>query len=170
MFRLIKSFEATSYASTFQYTDVFSTDFDAYCIKLQEMGASGNANTVVFTKFIDSSGNVLGTSNYKYASYFSRAYSSFFDSNSNAQSYYPFAEADDLQCTGEHWIFNPARNGITNYFGFNATYFYSDGMFNSQYAGTYQQNDIITGFQLQANPGYSTTIKPKLSIFGVRVS
>ena len=61
--RLINETKAGDGVSSFEINDVFSADFDIYCLTLQSNGNVAGAFDVN-TRFINSSGTVLSDSSY----------------------------------------------------------------------------------------------------------
>ena len=82
--RLINETTATS-VSSISVTDVFSADFDIY--KITAVGDFTNGNQVVNSRFINSSGSVVSTSNYNYAILSMESSSSFNQDRSTNNSF-----------------------------------------------------------------------------------
>jgi hypothetical protein len=82
--RLINETTASSVSSV-SITDVFSADFDIY--KITAVGDFTNGNQVVNSRFINSSGSVVSTSNYDYAILSMESSSSFNQDRSTNNSF-----------------------------------------------------------------------------------
>mgnify|MGYP001397838965 CR=1 FL=1 len=65
--RFLNETTVGSSVSTVDVTDVFTSDFDIYKIVVPQMVTNGTASTDVAMRFINSSGSVVTSSEYDYA-------------------------------------------------------------------------------------------------------
>jgi len=152
--RLINETTAIAGVSSFNIENVFSEDFDIYCLTLQSNGNVAGAFDVN-TRFINSSGSVLSDSSYDKASlimWYNRAFTESKATNTTVLNAF-LGTTDDLaeSSTGVAWVFNPYSTSsytfaIRQQFGnwFNAGSFESasrKGIY------VYKQTTQITGYQ-----------------------
>ena len=152
--RLISETTAIAGVSSFNIENVFSADYDVYCLTLQSNGNVAGAFDVN-TRFINSSGSVLSDSSYDKASLIMWDNRAFTESrNVNTTNLNAFlGTTDNLpeSSSGVAWVFNPYSTSsytfaIRQQFGnwFNAGSFESasrKGIY------VYKQTTQITGYQ-----------------------
>jgi len=63
----INSFEVTSSTSSFDVDNIFSDEYDVYCLSLTNFQTVGTTQTRIYLRFIDSTGTVVTGSTYDYA-------------------------------------------------------------------------------------------------------
>ena len=153
--RLINETEITSSVSSVSVTDVFSADFDIYCYTLTNF-SGGASQATVRTKFINSSGSVITSSDYNYAFLNMNVGSSFSEvASSSANNITGFTDGvvNDLSATTTTWIFNP-YNSSSYTFGLSQSMSSATGIVRAKKAiGVLKLANSITGFQLVVTAG-----------------
>ncbi len=151
--RLINETEITSSVDIVDITDVFSADFDIYCYTLTDFSGSGNATTTR-TRFINSSGTVITTSDYAYAFLNMNAGSSFSEvRNASQDNITGFMDSvqNDLTPATTTWIFNP-YNSSSYTFGLSQTMSGQNSRAKKA-IGVLKETSTITGFRLYTTAG-----------------
>lgn len=151
--RLLNQTEITSSVSSVNITDVFSADFDIYCYTITNFSSSSNATTTR-TRFINSSGSVITSSDYDYA--FQNLFSNQSPSepkSTSADNITGFIDStvNDLSAGVVTWIFNPFNS---SHYTFGLSQAMSTQNQRAKKAiGLLHQKVSITGFQLYITAG-----------------
>ncbi len=151
--RLLNKTEITSSVSSVNVTDVFSADFDIYCYTITDLSSSSNATTTR-TRFINSSGSVITSSDYDYAFLNMFSNQSFTEPvSTTADNITGFVDTtqNDLSAGVTTWIFNPF-NSSTYTFGLSQT-MSTQNLRAKKAIGVLHQIASITGFQLYNTAG-----------------
>ena len=151
--RLINETEITSSVSSVDITDVFSADFDIYCYTLTNFSSGGNATTVR-TRFINSSGSAVTSSDYDYAflnMFAGSAFSEVRATTANNITGFTDTVQNDLSASTTTWIFNP-YNSSAYTFGLSQTMSGQNSRAKKA-IGVLHLANSITGFQLYITAG-----------------
>lgn len=111
MLRLVKHFESTSSVSSLDVNDLFSADFDVYCLQINSLDFGSSLNTTIKLQYLDSSGSVA--TDYSYGTRLLRSDTGFGDSNTTSSTYFAGQITDKYQSCGEYWFFNPYQSKPT---------------------------------------------------------
>ena len=155
--RLINETEITSSVSSVDITDVFTSDFDIYKITISGLSTATATTGQYNIRFINSSGSVISSNNYDYASLQLRASSTFeqkTDTNTARLSFITRAYQDPKGGAITLYVFNP-----TNSSSYTFVLWQSAGMVNlnlngvQKAIGVLKLTNNITGFHMYENGG-----------------
>jgi len=151
--RLINETEITSSVSSVDITDVFSADFDIYKIVIPQMVTTGVASTDVAYRFINSSGSIISSSNYDWASLGLLAYNPFQENKATGETYIRKLGQADQEPEGvgiASYIFNPFSSSSYTFTLWQSSYSFGSGKGGTKGIGVLKQTNSITGIQLYA--------------------
>ena len=172
--RLINETKAVDGVYSFEVNDVFSADFDIYCLTLESNGNVAGAFDVA-TRFINESGSVLTDTSYDRAQQIMWNNRAFTQSKAVNQSTMNslMGTTDDLADTsnGIAWVFNPfSTDNYTMVLGHQMGNWINAGnqeVGNRKGIFVYKQTTQITGYQHYGGYFDETTVA---RTYGLRVS
>jgi hypothetical protein len=174
--RLINETNVSSFVSSVNITDVFSEDFDIYKIIVSDTEPNSVPATDVLnlrTRFINSTGVVVSTSNYDNANVLMKADASFDnDKFTGGTSFYGRDNIGNYTSSGSvTYMFNPYLSSSFTFMMGEGSGGYDTG--NNRFRankqiGVLRQNARMTGFNLfSSNTSYS--FKALVRTYGLRV-
>ena len=127
--RLLSESSGSS-TSSYQVTDLFSSDYNIYQIEITEF-----QQTTTFSgglRFIESGGGIISTSDYEWARHSLRSYGSYVDDRSTGDSDIQYivgstASSPDSSTAGTIWIFNPTDTSTDADGDVSTKYLLADG-------------------------------------------
>lgn len=166
--RLIDETSGTS-VSSISVSNVFSEDFDIYKVIIKNVDST--AEDYTHMRFINSSGSIVTSSNYNYASAFLRSYNTFTEFKSTSDVKF---QRFGVQDTGAEdggstiaYIFNPYSNTSYSFFVNQHSGQGSLGQIGLKGIGVLKQTASMSGMQFFPNSGTFDTIT--VQTFGLRV-
>ena len=151
--RLINETTVQSGVASVNITDVFSADYDIYKIVVPNMLTVGDASTDVAYRFINSSGSVISSSKYDWASLNITAYNPFVENKATNESYIRKLGQADNDPEGDSitsYIFNPFSSSSYTFTLWQSSYSFGSGKGGTKGIGVLEQTSSISGFQLYA--------------------
>tara|TARA_A100001201_G_scaffold73651_1_gene66987 strand:- start:1712 stop:2242 length:531 start_codon:yes stop_codon:yes gene_type:complete len=170
--RLINETEVTSSVSSVDITDVFSADFDIYCIT-QNLETPTGSNA--YLRFINSSGSIISASNYDTKGLLMRSYNNFLErptTGTNQTSLWSFNVSQvDASGGGAYWVFNPYSSSSYTFFlqqaGGHSTP--AGGYLMHKAIGVLKQTNTMTGFNLFSSDSTTNIANGFIRTYGLRV-
>jgi hypothetical protein len=167
--RLINETSGTS-VSTLNVTDVFNSDFDIYKIVINNLDQS--AQNYIEARAINSSGSVVSTSNYEFASLELASNTSFAEKKGTSKT--KWETSISYQNTGADdgvgitmYVFNPYDSSSYTFVISQSFAYYSSGGLGYKMIGVLKQQSNIGGIQFFARSGTLDNITVKT--YGLRI-
>ena len=167
--RLLSESSGSS-TSSYQVTDLFSSDYNIYQIEITEF-----QQTTTFSgglRFIESGGGIISTSDYEWARHSLRSYGSYVDDRSTGGSDIQYivgstASSPDSSTAGTIWIFNPTDTSTYTQAIFqNTNWLVGNGIAGSKSIAILKTTANVTGFNIYST-GTMGSIKTKH--YGLRI-
>ena len=160
--RLINETEITTSASTVQFTDLFSADFDIY--KLTIANLTTDSAGYLYGRLINSSGSVITASNYSSANFLMDAANAWTENKGYNQSsiqYLSFFGSGATNSTNNTlYIFNPYSSSDYTFLLNQGLGYFGSGSNGAKGIYVLKQTSSITGFEL------SNAYNPSLNLTG----
>lgn len=155
--------------SSVDITDVFSSDYDVYCITTTDFSTVGTTAVGINGRFINSSGTVI-SSNYATANFTLADNATFVESRSNtASSAVMFGAFDQLPDSmgSVAYVFNPFDTTYTSTISQESR---SDEQIyrGGKAASVLKNTDSITGIRVFESSGTNPFNTGKITIYGVK--
>jgi len=168
--RLINETVVTSGVSAIDVTDVFNDDFDVYYVTVTDEsdGTSGNN---LSGRFIDNLGNVVATTDYRYAMNIGKSETGFQElaSTSADKMLVQFGTGNSTSVGGTggyNYIYNPYVAGrYTHVYGMHPAVSGANGRIYNKIA-VLESGAVITGFRILGDDGNITNCT--VTTYGVR--
>lgn len=165
MLRLVKHFESTSAVSYVDINDLFSADFDVYCLQINKLDFGSSLNTSIKIQLLNSSGSVA--TGYSYGAYLLRTNATFGASYNSSRDFFYGQITDQYQSAGEYWIFNPYQSKPT-VFTYHTTSVVSSTSLSARVGGALKDNtSSYTGLRLEPNSA-GTLEGINFNLYGLR--
>ena len=173
--RLIKQTATSSGISSVSLTDVFSSDYDIYCVTVARTTYDVTNTDVIALKarFINSSGSIISASNYDSANMHMKAETTKDEDKfqNGAYSYSGAIIGNYENGGGVHWIYNPYNTGRYTFMTFEGVGGY-DSSSNKQRSqkgmGILKQTASMTGINFYSSTA-TNTFSAYISVYGLRV-
>jgi len=173
--RLIKQTATSSGISSVSLTDVFSSDYDIYCVTVARTTYDVTNTDVIALKarFINSSGSIISASNYDSANMHMKAETTKDEDKfqNGAYSYSGAIIGNYENGGGVHWIYNPYNTGRYTFMTFEGVGGY-DSSSNKQRSqkgmGILKQTASMTGINFYSSNA-SNTFSAYVDVYGLRV-
>jgi hypothetical protein len=165
--RLINETEITSSVSYIDVNNIFSADFDTYCIEYSTVGSAGNA---LRGNLLNTSGVLLNGSDYDNAMINQIDSGAFTESRNQGDTRWerisihsPYGQ------NATTWIFNPYTANYTFVITQGVTYYNAAGIgtYAQKQAGVYKQTTSIGGIRF--TPASGTLDSGIIRTYGLRV-
>ena len=173
--RLIKQTATSSGITSVSMTDVFSSDFDIYCVTVAQTTYDVTNTDVIALKlrFINSSGSIISASNYDSANMMMKADATK-DEDKFTNGTYSYSGAiigNYENGGGVHWIYNPFSSSSYTFMTFEGAggYDSSSNKTRSQKGiGILKQAASMTGINFYSSNA-SNTFTATINVYGLRV-
>jgi hypothetical protein len=168
--RLLNDTTASSVASL-SITDIFSSDFDIYKIKLSNFNAD-SSNPFLQFRFINSSGTIITSSQYNSASLYLRSWNSDIEYNDELQTTMKNLTLANSQTTADtggavFYIFNPfSASSYTSVIGQSQAQ-ETSGTYSFKAIGQLKQLHSCTGLNINFSSANNVSLNVKT--YGLRV-
>lgn len=177
--RLLNEFTISTPANKIQITDVFTSDFDIYCIQVNNTTAgTQRENNSMDMRLINSNGSEMTASNYSNVAQFFRGYSaSSFKLGSENRDDFMILYHDSSGQNGNGnmnmWIFNPFNSNSYTFHLYQASgqmsYTGTNSIpYNHKGIGVLKVLDSITGYSFTNRDNY-TIATGTFRTYGLRV-
>lgn len=165
MLRLVKHFESTSSVSSLSVNDLFSADFDVYCLQINSLDFGSSLNTSMGMQYLNSSGSAA--TGYSYGTRLLRSDTGFGDSRSTSSTYFYGQITDKYQSCGEYWFFNPYQSKPTICIMHTSAIVYSSSLLARVGGSLLDNTSSYTG--LKFTPNSSGTMEHiNFNLYGLR--
>lgn len=164
--RLINQFTASS-VSTFQVTDIFSSDFDIYKVDVSVEGETTTNWTSL--RFLNGTSEI-SRANYQFAMHELKSYGASSENISTAGNKFNFLWIDDGSTSGVGstiYFFNPKILNHTMALGESAGFYSTSGSNATKWIGALKENTQVDGFAFTRATGSYENIT--VTIYGLRV-
>tara|TARA_R100000655_G_scaffold84589_2_gene124189 strand:+ start:904 stop:1440 length:537 start_codon:yes stop_codon:yes gene_type:complete len=173
--RLIKQTATSSGTTSVSLTDVFSSDYDIYCVTVARTTYDVTNTDVIALKarFINSSGSIISASNYDSANMHMKAETTKDEDKfqNGTYSYSGPIIGNYENGGGVHWIYNPYNSGRYTFMTFEGVGGY-DSSSNKQRSqkgiGVLKQTASMTGINFYSSNA-SNTFSAYVDVYGLRV-
>ena len=172
--RLIKQTATASGITSVSMTDVFSSDYDIYCVTVAQTTYDVSNTDVIALKlrFINSSGSVISSSNYASANMHMKADATKDEDkfNSGTYSYSGAIIGNYENGGGVHWIYNPYNSDRYSFVTFEGGGGYdtsSNKMRSQKGIGVLKQQASMTGVNFYSS-NTSNTFSAYVTVYGLR--
>ena len=167
--QFINSFKSAAEVTSFNVTNCFSASYDLYYINIDNIGSS-TTGAMQSLRFIDSSGNVISDSEYRYGVSELKSWTGFdnsFDSNSDNKigGIMPAGNTSDLGGGCSLYIFTPFNASSFTYVHTQSASYSDSGLRGTRGIGIHKSAESITGFQFVQLGG--SNFQAKISVYGV---
>lgn len=166
--RLISETSGTS-VSSISVTDVFNADFDTYKVIIKNVDST--AENYTYMRFINASGNIITATNYNYAAYYLRSYTTNVEVRSTGDDEFT---RFGVQNTGASdggstvtYIHTPFPSTSYTWFSNQHSAQGSLGQVGIKGIGAYRDDASFTGMQFYPASGTFDTIT--VQVYGLRV-
>ena len=168
--QFITSFEITDEVSSFTIDNVFTSQYDVYCLVADKWSGSTTAQLPKF-RYIDNSGSVISDAEYSWASMIFRMNLDPVDVNDDVDTEIQYSagfykvDSEPSQTSAITYVYNPADSTSYTYTTSQAT-----GRSDAQGRGykaisVHKSQEAITGFKLETPTGNFAS--GKMSVYGV---
>ena len=166
--RFLREASITSSSSALDVTDVFSTDFDIYKLKINKHQSDSQQELAL--RYINSSGSVVTSSLYDVASELQTSYSNFVakrETNHDSFDFFGFNNTN-VHMGGTYYIYLPSKSDCYT-FGYNEIQSFVNGSSGLSYKGIniLKENSTITGFRLFGDDGHNIS-QLNVKVYGIR--
>lgn len=172
--RFIKEVSPTSGVHSLEVTDVFTDDFNIYQISSSGLFSDSTSASAVNLRFINSSGSVISSSNYKYAQLGMKGEAIAVENKSTSETriFNFFSGIDDNPDSQGNtgYIFNPTNSSSYTFAIYQSISHQSGNLRAYKGIGVLPQQNIITGFQLEiSGSAVDFDAGGSIKVFGLRV-
>tara|TARA_R100000781_G_scaffold77996_1_gene48322 strand:+ start:563 stop:1099 length:537 start_codon:yes stop_codon:yes gene_type:complete len=172
--RLIKQTATSSGITSVSMTDVFSSDYDIYCVTVAQTTYDVTNTDVIALKlrFINSSGSIISASNYSSANMHMKAETTK-DEDKFTNGTYSYSGAiigNYENGGGVHWIYNPYNSDRYSFVTFEGGGGYdssSNKMRSQKGIGVLEQQVSMTGVNFYSSNA-SNTFSAYVTVYGLR--
>ena len=173
--RLIKQTATASGIASVSLTDVFSSNYDVYCVTVAQTTYDVTNTDVIALKlrFINSSGSIISASNYSSANMHMKAETGH-DEDKFQNGTYSYSGAiigNYENGGGVHWIYNPYQSDTYSFVSFEGGGGYdssSNKMRSQKGIGVLKQQASMTGVNFYSSNA-SNTFSAYVTVYGLRV-
>jgi len=169
--QFIKEVSISASTSSTSVDNVFSSDYDVYCIVCRGFSTVGTSGTFLGVRFIDNSGNVVTDAEYDWADLEMRSDASFSDDNDEGATFMRLQGGFDQEpeTTGAViYVYNPSDSGsytfITTQSG-GITGGYNRG---GKGIGVHKTAETIRGFAIIETVASRPYDSGNISVYGVK--
>ena len=168
----IDSFEVTSPVSSFTLDNVFSDEYDVYCLSAQGWSGSNATSQLGYFRYLDSTGTVITSAEYDVASLVFRSNLSFVEVRATSNTVINYAlgfykvDVAPEQTSAISYIYNPYDSSSYT-FGISQATGMNDGSGRGYKAiSVHKSAETVRGFEM-SNPSGNFT-SGKMTVYGVK--
>ena len=175
--RLLSQTDITASATSFSFTDIFTTDYNMYKVVINNLtgNCSGTNNAFTYVRAINSSGTVETATEYAWATEYFKANDTFSEQKSNSSNMiqYFFGGVSNNANTGAvFYVYNPCIAQYTFFQGQSNSVIQSGGgdeySRGTKFIAVLKNTDIITGLHF-FDSGTDEIDAGTIRVFGYRV-
>jgi len=169
--QFIKEVSISASTSSTSVDNVFSSDYDVYCIVCRGFSTVGTSGTFLGVRFIDNSGNVVTDAEYDWADLELRSDAGFSDDNDEGATFMRLQGAFDQkpESTGAViYVYNPSDSGSYTFITTQSSGSTGGNGRGGKGIGVHKTAETVRGFAIIETVASRPYDSGNISVYGVK--